>query len=94
MQNPDFQKFVKTVIIFGWLALLLSSTCVYISTQYMDTGPTINYALWFFVARLFGIGAFIVGVFCLFNQRWNNATLLIAGSVGLPFVSFIIYGKI
>lgn len=87
-------KKVLLIIILGWVCLAMSSLCFYISTRNLDTSSEVSYALWLFTARLFGITAFGVGGFSLFNKRWTNGTLLLFGSVVLPFVSLLIHGTI
>jgi hypothetical protein len=91
------KKVINLIIYAGWTCLLLSSTCFYISTRSIgidEPGSELTYALWLIVARLFGIGAFIVAGFSIFNQRWTHGTLLFIGSVALPFLSLFIHGSI
>lgn len=88
---------INLIIYAGWACLLLSSTCFYISTRsigIVEPGSEITYALWLIVARLFGIGAFIVAGVSIFNQRWTHGTLLFIGSVALPFLSLFMHGSI
>jgi len=83
---------VEYLIITGWMCLLMSSACEYMSTTEMDSSSVMAQALWLFVARFFGFGSFVAGAFSLFNQFWTNGTLLLIGSVALPFVSLFFYG--
>ena len=99
MQNSPSQKdkLIFYIICGGWLCLLLSSTCFYISTRSVgiSTGSSMYlYAIWLTFARIFGIGGFIVGVVAIVNQRWLNGALLFIGSVALPFLSLFIHGSL
>lgn len=93
----DRDKIINLVIKLGWLCLLLSSTCFYISTRSIgldEPGSELGYAMWLIIARLFGIGAFVVAGVCIFNQRWTQGTFLFVGSVILPFLSLFIHGTL
>ena len=52
------------------------------------------YAIWLTIARVFGIGAFVVGVVAIINKNWTTGALLFIGSVSLPFVSLFVHGSI
>lgn len=87
----------KVIYILGPLCLVLSSLFLFVSTHNYSSqsaGSEVYFVLWLTIARLWGIGAFLTGVFAIINSKWTIGTLLLLGSVGLPVISLLTYGRI
>ena len=78
----------------GWLCLLLSGILLAVSiyvSKFLEGDNITIYVLWLTFARIFGIGSFVIGVIGIAAGKWNQGTLLPAGSVVLPVVSLYIH---
>jgi hypothetical protein len=53
-----------------------------------------SFASLMFIARIFGLGAFVCGVASLALQSWTVGTLLLIGSIALPGIAFVYFGAI
>lgn len=88
-------RLLDIVVGVGVFCLLLSSLTLYFSVRHFFSETTevqnvsITYMLF---ARLCGITAFCIGVYCIFNQRWTAGALLLLGSIVLPFISLFVHG--
>lgn len=94
---PDWQETLKKIIIAGYICLLISSICLYLSMRdFGDPGSSARTmsALWMMGARCAGLASFFIGALSLFNQRWVHGTLFFSGSVGLPILSLYLRGYI
>ncbi|MCB0319880.1 MAG: hypothetical protein KDD60_03080 [Bdellovibrionales bacterium] len=85
----DYAIFVRRVVLGGWASLIASSIILYCSTRVgIEFG-----AYLLILARIFGMGAFLCGVFCLANQMWNHGSLLLILSLVLPFFALLSHGS-
>lgn len=91
-ENLAPPRWVTLTIYGGWCSLLLSAVCLYWSVHV--GGPEVTFVLWITAARLFGIVAFGIGAVAIVHQQWTSATLLFAGSVGLPIISLAVLGTL
>lgn len=90
-------KLIKFIINLGYSFLVISAVCLYKSITAMNDlehGSEIEYALWLIVARIFGIATFIIAAFSISHKKWTTGTILFIGSLGLPFISLLLHGKI
>ena len=91
------ERGVKIALALGWLSLLCSAVFLYLSTDYLsleNEGDEGKLFLYITFARMAGIGAFVAGVVGIMNQCWNSGTILLVGSLALPFISLLFHGTI
>ena len=77
--------------------LCLSSVFLYLSfDDFLSDDPSVQTSVIInlTLARLAGIAAFIVGVVKIFNQEWTSGSLLLIGSLALPFISLLLHGTL
>lgn len=96
VEQSDCARMISMLIRYGWVCVAASAlflTCS-IFTVEPDGGIGMGMAVCLTLARICGIGGFVIGLIAIFNRRWNQGTPLILLSIGLPFVSFIFHGTI
>ncbi len=94
-EREDTEKFVKKIILIGWIAIALSSLFLFISGYSIGgvpAGSKTLRALLLMLARTAGMAAFGIGAFAIVNHRWTVGVLLIILSTGLPIVSLYLHG--
>ena len=93
----DFRPLVRKVILAGWGCLAASALLLYLSLPFASGRQTENLvigAICLMLARLAGIGAFVVGGVAIFNRRWFHGLALFSLSVLLPYLAFHFHGTI
>ena len=91
--TEDFtlDEFLGRLFLAGWGCAVLSAVFLALS---FAAGANMWMAIWLTIARIFGIGGFVIGLIAIFNRRWTVGCLLLLISVGLPFASLIYHGTL
>jgi hypothetical protein len=95
--QPGVGMPIKLVISAGYLFLFLSGVFLYLSTADLlseDSGSQTAVFVKLTLSRLFGISGFLIGVVAIFNQKWTAGSLLLIGSLALPFLALLVHGTI
>lgn len=90
--SPIQNQLVKKLILLGWICLLLSSACLFLSSKAWDAQSLLLSGCCMMVARVCGLISLGAGGIALYDHQWLQGMLLLAGSVGMPMVSLFYYG--
>ena len=91
MSTPTIIKHVLTV---GFVALAASAACLLFGKHAWRSESLLLAGTCMMSARLCGLISTGVGVVAIYNRKWWQGVMLLAGAAGLPIVSIFVYGFI